>query len=296
MKNNIDVLNRVTEIISKGKIATIILPPNPNIDAIASATSLYLGLTKLGKTTTLACESDIESDLFAADKIQKNLTAGGDNLVISFPYIDGSIDKVDYNIKGNSFNLIITPRPGYPKLDPSQVKYSYTGGIIDFLITIDTPNLNSLGSLYSENQNQFTGRDIINIDRHLTNSFFGTVNFVNRTASSLSELILTLLQALEIEIDRNIATNLYAGLIAATNNFNSYSVNAATFECAAQLLKAGATKKILKKPEVKLPLNQNNKEIQTIKPIETVEKDTQNERPTPQDWLKPKIFRGGNLI
>ena len=296
MKNNIDALNRATTIINKGKTGIIVLPPNPSIDAIASATSLYLGLAKLGKTVKIACESNIESDLFAADKIQKDLTADGDNLVISFPYTEGSIDKVDYNIKGNSFNLIITPRPGYPKLDPSQVKYSYTGGIIDFFVTIDAVNLNSLGNIYSENQSQFNGRDIINIDRHLTNSFFGTVNFVNRTASSLSELILVLLQALNTEIDKNIATNLYAGLIAATNNFNSYSVNATTFESAAQLLKAGAIKKILKKPEIKFSPTQNNKETQTIKPVETVEKETQNERSTPQDWLRPKIFRGGNLI
>ncbi len=296
MKNNLDTLNRAAAIINKGVIGSIILPPNPNIDAIASATSLYLGLTKLGKTVSIACESDIESDLFAADKIQKNINAGGDNLVISFPYTDGSIDKVDYSIKGNSFNLIITPRPGFPKLDPSQVKYSYTGGVIDFFITIYTPNLSSLGSIYIENQNQFNGRDIINIDRHLTNTLFGTVNFVNRTASSISELVLIFLQFLKVEIDKDIATNLYTGLVSATNNFNSYSVNASTFECAAQLLKAGATRKIIKKPDIKLPLNQNTKETQSVKPIEAVERDKQNEKSTPQDWLRPKIFRGGNLI
>ncbi|MFN4212583.1 MAG: DHH family phosphoesterase [Microgenomates group bacterium] len=296
MKNDLTALNRACEIIAKGKTGSILLPTNPSYDAVAASTSLYLALTKIGKTITLACESKVDVDLTGVDKIENNLITGGDNLVISFPYTDGSIDKVDYNIKGNFFNLIITPRPGHPKLDPSQVKYSYSGGTVDFFITIDTPNLNSLGSLYLENQNQFTGCDIINIDRHLTNNFFGTVNLVNKTSSSVSELVFSIIKNLNVELDRNIATNLYAGITNATNNFTSYSVNADTLENAAQLLRAGAAKKVFKKPQIKLPANQPNKEIYTVKPIEEVEKESQPEQSAPQDWLKPKIFRGSNLI
>lgn len=296
MNNNSHSISRISEIINKGKIGVIILPVNPSIDAVAAATSLYLALIKLGKNVTLACETKVDGDLTAVDKIENSLVTGGDNLVISFPYTDGSIDKVDYNIKGNFFNLIITPRPGYPKIDPSQVKYSYAGAAVDFFITIDAPSLTSLGRLYTENENKFTGCDIINIDRHLTNNFFGTVNFVNKTSSSISELVLTIIKNLNIELDRDIATNLYAGITNATNNFTSYSVTADTLENAAQLLRSGAIKKAFKKPAAKFTFSQPNREINTVKPIEEVEKETQTEQNTPQDWLKPKIFRGGNLI
>ena len=110
------------------------------------------------------------------------------------------------------------------------------------------PNLNSAGPLYADNQAMFQGKNIINIDRHLTNGFFGTINFVNKTSSSTSELALKTLQALQVELDRDIATNLYAGISAATNNFTAYSVNAETFETIATLLKAGAMKKSFKPP------------------------------------------------
>ncbi len=296
MNKDNNVFQRISEIINKGKTGSLLLPTNPSFDAVAAATALYLGLNKGGKTITLACDTEIKHNLTGVDKIQKNLVASGDSLVISFPYIEGGIDKVDYNIKGDFFNLIITPRPGYQKLDPSQVKYSYTGGAVDFLITIDVPSLNSLGNLYHENQKLFVGCDIINIDRHLTNAHFGTVNFVNKTSSSVSELILTLLKNLNIEIDPDMATNLYAGISAATNNFTSYSVTAETFENAAQLLRAGAIKKTFRKPEKQFSPSFPIKETQNIKPIEVVEKETQPEQNTPQDWLKPKIFRGGNLI
>lgn len=321
MNNHQNTLARINEIIAKSTNGAIVLPQNPTQDAIASATSLYLALTKMGKNVSLACDQPVKSDLVASEKIQPNLVCGGDNLVISFPYSDGSIDKVDYNIQGENFNLIITPRPGYPKLNPEQVKYSYTGGVVDFIIVIDSPTLNNLGALYKDNPSQFQGKEIINIDRHLTNAFFGTVNLVNKTASSVSEIVLSVIQNLRVEIDKDIATNLYAGIVSATNNFTSYSVNADTLENAATLLRFGAAKKLIKRQNTDMPVNSfsppppisyqsantfkpfpstNQRvtpEIQSVKPIESVEKESQSDQSAnPQEWLKPKIFKGSGLI
>jgi hypothetical protein len=40
-----------------------------------------------------------------------------------------------------------------------------------------------------------------------------------------------------------------------------------------------------------------NPEVQSAKPIESVEKETQADQPqNPQDWLKPKIFKGSGLV
>ena len=318
MDNNHNTLARIHEVLNKGVSGVIVLPNNPTTDAIAASTSLYLGLTKMGKNVSIASSSKPVSDMTAADKIQNNIGAGGDSLMISFPYSDGSIDKVDYNIQGENFNLVITPRPGFSKLDPQAVNYSYTGGTVDFIIVVDSPTLNSLGTIYTENQHQFTGHDIINIDRHLTNAFFGTVNFVNKTISSVSELILSILEDLKIEIDKDMATNLYSGIAASTNNFTSYSVNADTFENIATLLRHGAIKKIIKKPAPPVVnqrvLSQNRPqaqapkmsfsgavESQPITPIEKVEQEKQPsqqgfEQKSPSDWLKPKIFKNGGLI
>lgn len=330
MNNTDNNLQRINEILNKGTNGAIVLATNPSHDAMAAATSLYLTLSKLNKNITLACSNEnlANPDIMASDKIQTNLVNGGDNLVISFPYTDGAIDKVDYNIQGSNFNLVVTPRQGYPKLEPKQVKYSYTGGNLDFIIVIDAPTLNSLGSLYSENQNLFQGKDIINIDRHLTNASYGTVNLVNKTSSSISEIVFKLIQNLQIEIDRDISTNLYYGISASTNNFTSYSVNASTFETIATLLRMGALKKTYKKSGQTIQSNQQmnsfptstfppqtgfnrsafsypsnqptqiqqpSHESRNVKPIQSVEKEKQVGE-TPQDWLKPKIFRGNDLI
>jgi len=287
-------ISRIIDTLGKVSSGAIILSANPSIDAVAAASSLYLGITKIGKTVTLVCETPIDFDLTAVEKFKKDLLVAGDNLVISFPYSDGSIDKVDYNIQGNLFNLIVTPRPGFSKLDPSKVKFTYSGGIVDFIITIDAPSLNSLGTIYNNNQNQFQGKELINIDRHLTNASYGTINYLNKTSSSVCEMILLLLQQLQLEIDRDMATNLYAGIAAATNNFSSYSVTADTFEKIASLLRLGAIKKNIK--NINLMPQLQNRERNINKPPQAVEKENQPEEGTPSDWLRPKIFKGGGLI
>ncbi|MEK7634125.1 MAG: DHH family phosphoesterase [Patescibacteria group bacterium] len=309
--DNQNTLLRIQEISTKCRSAVIIIPPNPLIDAIAASTSLYLALNKMGKTVSLVCSQKPQSDLVASDKFQNIIGAGGDSLMISFPYSDGAIDKVDYNIQGESFNLVVTPRPGFQKLNPNQVNFSYTGGLVDVIFVIDAPTLNSLGTIYTDNQNQFNGKDIVNIDRHLTNAYFGTVNYVNKTVSSISELILSVLQALKIEVDRDMATNLYSGAAASTNNFTSYSTNAETFEHIATLLRLGAVKKAFKKPvpisfqpqsvrpQPTITNSMQGRNVETPKsmPIESVEKEVAAEKPqTSQEWLKPKIFKGGGLI
>ena len=332
-------LGKIPETLNKASSGIILLPINPTMDAIAAATALSLGLAKINKNVTVACATPIRADLVGADKIQSNLSTGGDNLVISFPYHEGALDKVDYGVQGDSFNIIITPRPGQTKLEPNKVHYSYTGGNMDFIFTIDAPNLHSLGKLYSENENDFNGKTIINVDRHLVNDLYGAVNYVNKTASSTSELVMNVLESLEVEVDKDIATNLYAGLSVATNNFTSYSVNADTFEVAAKLLKRGA----LKKPPIRTPItgvnnNQGNtsmypgansqvsfrqpqmnsqmpahnpnsfafppsSSMKELPPIEDIEQeagmsddDGDGDGQTPEDWLKPKIFKGGGLI
>jgi len=317
-----DPLPQIATALSQKTSGLILLGQNPQADSVASAIALFHGLTKMGKNVAIVSATPPQVQIPGVDKIQSSLSTAGNNLVISLPYQDGSIDKVDYNIQGNRFNLIITPKEGFPKLNSQEVQYSYTGGSVDFIVTIDTPSLKNLGNLYTENQKQFEGKTIINIDRRLTNAYFGTVNVVSKTSSSTSEIIIKILKALQLEIDRDMATILYTGVAAATNNFTSYSVNALTFETAALLLKLGAVKRTGVRPASQSPLTPNSRmqipydsfantpeqeklpvqpkpqEVaipqEEPKPIEEVEiAPQQAKQDAPEDWLKPKIFKGG---
>ncbi len=305
--NHLAIMERMKNLFLSAKTGVIALTEKPTIDSLTASLALYFALNKININCTIASSSQelTQYKLPDIEKIKNDIQIEGDNLVVSFPYQDGDIDKIDYYIQNGLFNLVIIPRSGAPRVDSSQIKFSYQGGKFDWIIVIDSPTLEGLGALYSNNQQYFTGKEIINIDRHLINANFGTINLVNKTISSISELIFKLIQYLEIEIDKEIASLLYLGITSATNNFSSFSTNADTLEIAANLLRKGAIKrnvnsimskdfldkaKVFNKPP-SIKFNQ--------KPIEQVEKEAnpgKEEKKLPQEWLKPKIFKGGSLI
>ncbi|OGK18677.1 hypothetical protein A3G67_02295 [Candidatus Roizmanbacteria bacterium RIFCSPLOWO2_12_FULL_40_12] len=297
MQSGKNLLQKTAQVLHDSASGVICLPENPSLDTIAAAAALYLGLSKLGKNVSLACSSDIKSDLFAADKVQPTLTTSGENLVISFPYTDGSTDRIDYFIQANRFNIVVTPGKNHAKLNEKEVTYGYTGGSVDFIITVDATSLRSLGALYQDNQELFKGKKLINIARTLTNTFFGSVNLVYRGISSTSEIVLNLLRSLNCELDKEISTNLYQGLSFATQNFSSPQVTADTFETAAFLMKSGAVKaKEEKIPDAPKKISFERTAARSMDSLESeptgLEGDNfDDEDEEDEEWLKPKIFR-----
>lgn len=302
--NNDGVIPSVIKLLETKTVFSIVLPANATVDAVCSAVSLYLALVKIGKSASIACSTPIDPSITipGVDKIQHELVASGDNLVVSFPYEDGAIDKITYNIEGNTFNLVIAPKEGKARLETNNVKYTYKGGKGEVIFTVDTPSLASLGDIYTNQKDMFTGVDIINIDRHLTNGNFGSINMVEKQRSSTSELVLALLTGLSLELDKDMATTLYGGIVAATNNFTSYSVNADTFDACAKLLKLGAVKRVIARPPVNntvaeqpvIDIAPQNESI-TVSP-ESVENKEVDADESSNEWLKPKIFKGGGLV
>lgn len=80
---------------------------------------------------------------------------------------------------------------------------------------------------------------LINIDHHPGNENFGTQNLVVTTVSSTAELVARLLQDLGVEIDRDIATCLYTGVVTDTGRFQYSSSSPDTLRLAADLLELG---------------------------------------------------------
>lgn len=91
-----------------------------------------------------------------------------------------------------------------------------------------------------------TAPRVINIDHHTGNSLFGHANYVVDGASSTSELVFNLLQALESRVSRtdiiteDCAKCLMAGIIGDTGSFRYSSTTAKTFLVAHDLMERGA--------------------------------------------------------
>lgn len=220
---------------------------NPTVDNMAAALALYLALSSQGKRVSVVCSDTpiVElSHLVGIDKVSNSLSGGssGRNLVISFPYEEGSIEKVSYNIEGTAFNLVIEPRQNYPTITSEMIRYTYSGGNTDVIITINVARLDDLGTLYQDNQGLFTEKPVINIDTNAGNGRYGRSNIVDPSSSSVCELMTNFMSQLGYQMDADSATNLLQGISNGSQNFTSANTSAATFEAAAICLRNGARK------------------------------------------------------
>jgi len=85
-----------------------------------------------------------------------------------------------------------------------------------------------------------SNRELINIDHHVSNTHFGTLNIINPTAVSASQSAFELFeQSPDFTIDSVSATALYTALISDTKNFTTNNVSPQSFEIARKLLDYG---------------------------------------------------------
>ena len=76
----------------------------------------------------------------------------------------------------------------------------------------------------------------VNIDHHLTNTRFADANYVDGTASATSEILFELFGRMSVEIDDDIAKDLYTAICSDTGCFKYSNVTPKTMRTAADLL------------------------------------------------------------
>ncbi len=282
-------------------------------DGAAAALALYLSLSQAGKRASIASPRDMlveQSNLIGINKVGKTL--GNKNFVISLDYTEDSIEKVSYHVEGSKFNLVIEPRVGAPQLSEEKVSFAHSGFSADAIIIVGTQQLEQLGSFYEQNKVMFADKPTVVIDTKLANRRFGQINIVTNSAS-VSELMYQIIKELQLPLNPDVATNLYSGINAATSAFSSQQTTPETFEAVAQLLRAGAKKSWgrldggsqqvqprdsgTSRPFFKNPNPQQPQQQQEERPQrESQAASPEAREQTPPDWLKPKIFKGSNLV
>jgi len=84
-----------------------------------------------------------------------------------------------------------------------------------------------------------TGKDVIKIDHHPDEDPYASVQLVDTTMSSTSELLVHLLNEWGYDIPASAAIQFYAGIVGDTGRFQFRGTTKRTFEVAAQLIDAG---------------------------------------------------------
>lgn len=102
----------------------------------------------------------------------------------------------------------------------------------DLAISLDCAHKSRLGAEVS--------CELINIDHHTTNDYFGDINLVDKDAISTTKILYDFFTCNGLKINKKTATALYAGILDDSNSFTSQNVDGTTFAIVKELIDVGA--------------------------------------------------------
>lgn len=302
------MVQKIREELSKSESIAIAVGQNPSVDSMAAALSLYLILKEANKKVAVISPTEplVEhSSLVGIDKVSTSVNPGGGpdgDFVVSFPYVEGEIEKVSYTLENGYLNIIVksTGRPlSFDEKDVRYTKASGGGASFNLLITVGMPVLSELGSLIDKDRMRDV--KIINMDNKQENQGYGDIVAVSPSFSSVSEQVADMVLTLGIRIDKDIAQNLLNGITYSTRNFQADHTSPLAFEIASFLMRSGA-----QRAEAIKAISGNYREQrgqdrqddrQTPRHFSNEPQDEpeeQDEKRAPVDWLSPKVYKGSS--
>lgn len=237
------LLQNLKNAIEKSDQIAVAVGQNPSVDQMAGALSVYLTLQNAGKQVSVVSASEplVEiSNLVGIDRVKTTYSSDSGDLVVSFPYNEGEIEKVSYTMDDNFLNIVVKAGENGLTFNESDVRYTRGATAPSMLFVIGTPSMSELDRVFSPQL--LDGVTTVNIDNHAENQGYGDIVLVSPRFSSLSEQVADLLLTLGYEFDVDVAQNLMSGIIQATNNFQNANTTYLAFEIAAILMKKGAVR------------------------------------------------------
>lgn len=142
-----------------------------------------------------------------------------------------------------------TPDPKFGFLPSFSSIENYYAGILNgeavhSAILLDVPGFGRIGdvaTLIEAGQSV----EILNIDHHESNEGFGTVQFLDRHASSSAELVHRICEALQVTFDRALASQIYTGIMFDTGRFRHSNTSPSALRVCAEMVAFGAQPELI---------------------------------------------------
>ncbi|HEX4774650.1 MAG TPA: hypothetical protein VH234_03980 [Candidatus Saccharimonadales bacterium] len=290
-----------TQLLERLKSANNILVTvsrNPSVDQLAACLGLALLLNKDGKHIAAVFSGQVPSTLEFL-KPEETLEKNTDSLRDFIIALDKSkADKLRYKVEDNVVRIFITPY----KTSISQTDLDFSQGDfnVDLVVALGVSQQEDLDQAITTHGRILHDATVASVNITGEGNL-GGINWKDPQASSLSELMTELAQALGPNLlDEQIATALLTGIVSATERFSNDKTTSQTMSASAALMAAGANQQLvaskLEQPEdlpppLSSPGDQSNQdsddppdgtiEIEHGSPTESDHKDF--ELPAPDD-------------
>ncbi len=241
-----EIYSDVASKISESHNVLIALSSDPSVDEMAAAIGLSLYLDRLGKRAT-AIYSGTTPNALEFLKPEETFEPTADALqdfVIALN--KEKADHLRYKLDGEYVKIYITPYSS--RISQDDLEFSYGDFNVDLVLALDVANGIDLDSALREHGRIMHDAIIINITTGNPGKF-GEIEWSDKRASSVSEMIAKLLYSVksDIEIGKEEATAFLTGIVAATNRFSNAQTTPETMQISSRLMRSGANQQLISK-------------------------------------------------
>lgn len=240
-----DFERRIIDKIRSSENILVALSRDPSVDEMAAAIGLTMFLDGLQKHTTAIYSGntpDALQFLQPADTFETNTDSLQDFIIAL------SKDKADhlrYKLDGDFVKVYITPYKTV--LSENDLEFSHGDYNVDLVLALGVPQATDLDAALSEYGRIMHDATTVDITCDAPGRF-GEIEWSDPGASSVSEMITKLIftmQGKDAVVDKEIATALLTGIVAATGRFSNDRTNSDTMQLASKLMSMGADQQLI---------------------------------------------------
>lgn len=234
---------QVAERVKEANNILVTVSANPSVDQLAACIGLTVALNKMGKHATAVFSGEVPSTLEFLQP-EKTIEKTTDSLRDFIIALDKSkADKLRYKVEDRVVKIFITPYR--TSLTDKDLEFSQGDFNVDVIVALGVHNQSDLDQAITAHGRILHDAAIITLNNK-PGGELGNLNWLDPTASSLSELSMQLLDLLDHTIlDEQIATAMLTGIVAETNRFSNAKTTPQTMSISAELMTAGANQQLV---------------------------------------------------
>lgn len=237
---------QVVEKIKNSANILVTVSNDPSVDALSAALALTLILNKLSKHTTAIFSGSTPPAITFLDP-EKTFESSTDSLRDFIIAIDKEkADHLRYKVDGDVVKIFITPYR--TTISNEDLEFSQGDFNIELVLALGVENQAHLDGALEAHGRILHDATVITISSGTQTSSLGSIDWRDETASSLSEMLVSLVESLQADtalVDQEIATALLTGIVAETDRFSNTRTTAKVMTIAAQLMAAGADQQLI---------------------------------------------------
>lgn len=237
------------QIIDKIKSSTNILVTvsrDPSVDELSATLGLTALLNKIGKHATAIFSGAIPPAITFLDpqKVFENNANSLRDFIIALD--KEKADHLRYKVDGDMVKIFITPYR--TSITSDDLEFSQGDYNIELVIALGVANQDHLDAALTAHGGVLQNVAIATFSAGPQASQLGDMDWDDKNAGSLSEMVAIISDAFKTDkpiLDKQIATALLTGIVAATDRFSNLLTTSRVMTTAAQLMAAGADQQLI---------------------------------------------------